>query len=63
MFRSDERRTWIPLSKVAEAAGIPERTLRRYAASGVIPGGRQRSGRNGAWEFRREALEKWWANR
>lgn len=37
--------------------------MRRYAAQagGGIPGGRQRSGRNGVWYFRRDDIERWWA--
>jgi hypothetical protein len=61
LFNSDERRTWIPLKKVAAAIGVPERTLRRYAIQGRVPGGRQRSRRNGTWYFRCEVIEEWWA--
>lgn len=63
LFHSDERRTWIPLKKVASAIGVSERTLRRYAIQGRVPGGRQRSGRNGTWYFRREVIEEWRAGK
>jgi hypothetical protein len=63
LFHSDERRTWIPLKKVASAIGVSERTLRRDASQGTVPGGRQRSGRNGIWYFRREVIEEWWAGK
>lgn len=63
MFPPGERRTWIPLKKVASALGISERTLRRYAIQGRVPGGRQRSGRNGTWYFRREVIEEWRAGK
>jgi hypothetical protein len=62
LFLSYERRDWIPLATVAFALGLSPRTLRRYAAKGIVPGGRQESGRDGSWYFRREVIEKWWAN-
>jgi Helix-turn-helix domain len=63
LFDSGERRTWIPLKKVASALDLSERTLRRFAVEGRVPGGRQRSGRNGTWYFRREVIEEWWAGK
>ena len=62
LFLSYERRDWIPLATVAFALGLSPRTLRRYATKGIVPGGRQESGRNGSWYFRRQVIEKWWAN-
>jgi excisionase family DNA binding protein len=60
-YEKADRRRRLPLAEVAERLGIPQRTLRRYALDGTIPGAR-RFGPRKHWTFEKYQLETWWQN-
>jgi len=48
----------IKAAEAADLTGISHRSLRRYAAQGLIPGA-YRVGTHGKWRFGREQLVAW----
>jgi excisionase family DNA binding protein len=56
-----DQRKIISCREVAELLGLDRSTVQRYAKKGIIPGAYQATGKWGAWKFKRNALERWWA--
>jgi excisionase family DNA binding protein len=49
-------------AEVARLTGLLQKTLRKYAAAGFIPGAFQPAGKFSGWRFKRKELEAWWAS-
>lgn len=52
---------FVTLKELSAATDIPRTRLRDWATKGRLPGG-MRPAKRCQWEFRRETIEKWWAD-
>ena len=48
--------------EVSGMTGMSPKTIRKYAATGYIPGAFQPAGKWSGWRFKRKELETWWAS-
>jgi hypothetical protein len=48
--------------EVSQMTGMAQKTIRKYAAAGFIPGAFQPAGKFSGWRFKRKELEAWWAS-
>ena len=60
LFSILDRRKSVSAREVADASGYSLRSVELFAQRGQLPGA-FRVGRRGAWRFRRDAIEAWWA--
>jgi excisionase family DNA binding protein len=49
----------LTIEEVAAVLRKDQRTIRRYARMGVIPGARQDVGKGGRWRFNRKQFQLW----
>jgi hypothetical protein len=55
-----DARASLDSAEVAEVTGYTQKTIRKYARLGLIPGAYQPFGKRGGWRFKRALFQKWW---
>jgi hypothetical protein len=59
----DDETPQLTAADLSRKYGYTSRQWTRLAASGIVPGARQPTGKNGKWFFDKVVFRRWWASR